>query len=204
MGLLSRGRIMHVAVILLLSLALGGTADAGENDLPGADSKWFLNVYLGRYAHETLADLLLFRASFRRENGQVVVVGVGRELWRYRDWVGFEAEAQLGRHFADQDHWEFNALGALRWHLFPWDDYVDTSFAVGDGLSFPTKLPKLEEKYDPDADRVLNYLMFELTFARPERPRWQGMLRIHHRSDVFGLFDGGGSTYLCAGVKYRF
>ncbi len=45
-----------------------------------------------------------------------------------------ELEAQVDKYFGDQDHWEFNLpIIVFRWHRFPWDRYVATSFAWGIG-----------------------------------------------------------------------
>ncbi|WP_155890787.1 hypothetical protein [Desulfuromonas sp. TF] len=44
------------------------------------------------------------------------------------------------------------------------------------------------------------------TLGLPRVPRWRLSARIHHRSGVFGLFDGvrGGSNFMGLGVTYRF
>ena len=91
-----------------------------------------------------------------------------------------------------------------RWHYFPWNKYVDTSFAVGDGLSYYTDVSEVEKEDDEDAQRVLNYLMFELALGLPEYPRWDLVFRIHHRSSVFGLVGAGGSNFVCGGIKFAF
>ena len=52
--------------------------------------------------------------------------------------------------------WEFNGLIIARWRLFPWDKYLDTSFAIGDGISYATEVPEIEEKKDTDSGRWLN------------------------------------------------
>jgi hypothetical protein len=189
---------------MLLSLGPGGLAEGADSDSSTTAPKWFVTLYAGRYAHEHLTELLSFRASFREKNSQVLVVAVARELWRYKDLLALEAEGQVGRHVGAMDHWEFNGLAALRWHPFPWDEYLNTSLAVGNGLSYATEVPRVEKEYDEDAVRVLNYLLVELTFGLPEQPRWSFSLRIHHRSDVFGLFEGGGSNFLCGGIKHSF
>ena len=46
----------------------------------------------------------------------------------------------------------------------------------------------------------------ELTFADPDNKDLELVLRYHHRSGVFGLFDDvvSGSTFLSAGVRVRF
>ena len=204
MSLACHRQLTQALFMMLLSLGLDRLAEGADSDLSTTDPKWFLTIYAGRYAHEHLTDMLRFRASFREENSQVAVVAVARELWRYEDLLALEAEGQLGKHFGAMDHWEFNGLAVLRWHPFPWDRYLNTSFAVGNGLSYATEVPRVEKKFDEDAVRVLNYLLVELTFGLPGQPRWGFSLRIHHRSEVFGLFKGGGSNFLCAGIKHSF
>ena len=119
-------------------------------------------------------------------------------------------------------HNEFNLLLVLRWHEFPWNRYVKTSFGFGEGLSYATEEPPIEKdqhnilhpelyENDPDSEpvetnRLLNYLMFDLTFALPDYPQYQTFVRIHHRSGIFGLMTGHtcGSNYLTAGLRYQF
>ena len=106
----------------------------------------------------------------------------------------------------DQHNWEFNGLLALRCLTFPWNKYINTTFAVGDGLSYATSTPKFEEQQHENTSLLLNYTMFELTFALPESPRWNLVWRVHHRSGIFGLFDemSGASNALGVGLKYKF
>jgi hypothetical protein len=198
-------RARKVLVLLLFGLGLGteALADRGEGSASVTKRRWFLTVYGGPHAQKTLADVLSFQASFP-DDTYVGVVSLGRELWRHKAWVGIEAEGQIGKHFGNMDHWEFNGLLALRWHPFFWDKYVDTSFAVGNGLSYATQVPEIESEDDENAGRLLYYLLFELTFGLPQSPQWDLALRIHHRSDVYGLFNGGGSNFVCGGIKYSF
>ncbi len=46
----------------------------------------------------------------------------------------------------------------------------------------------------------------EITFADPDNKNVEFLIRYHHRSGVFGLFDGvvSGSTFITAGVRFRF
>jgi hypothetical protein len=48
--------------------------------------------------------------------------------------------------------------------------------------------------------------MFELAVVVPQHPQWTLFGRVHHRSGVFGLFDGmnGGSNVVGAGIRYTF
>jgi hypothetical protein len=102
--------------------------------------------------------------------------------------------------------YEFNPYVEGRWANFPWNKYVNTSFAIGEGISYDTSIPSLERKSSEDTKRLLNYLMLEATFASPDNPRWQLVLRIHHRSGAFGLYHAGntGSNDLGLGIRYLF
>ncbi len=168
-----------------------------------AGEGWYLGIYGGRAVYDTLKDILSDRDY---ADSYAVALLAGRELTRHRHYLSLEAEGQYVKHFGYQTHAEFNALIALRWLLFPWDRYVDTSFAVGEGLSYATSQPNIEvEKHDRSA-RLLNYLMFELAGSLPQHPQWAVFLRVHHRSGVFGLFSGvsGGSNVVGLGVRYNF
>ena len=121
---------------------------------------------------------------------------------RYMRW---EVEAQALKHFGEQTNWEFTGSVNLRWVVFPWNKHVETTAAVGVGLSWATEIPALE-KADPansDNSQLLNYILCEVTFAVPESS-WSLVTRIHHRSGVWGLFGHSGSNVLEAGIRYRF
>ncbi len=192
-------------VTCVLLLCFGSEAFAGND--PDSDEprpyKWFLTVYGGAHAQDDLGDVLTFQEKFE-DNDYIVVAALAREFWRYQKYISFEAEGQIGKHFDNDTFWEFNGLIIARWHPFPWDRYLDTSLAVGDGLSCYTQVSKVEKEDDEDAQKTLNYLMFELAMGLPQYPRWDLVFRIHHRSSVFGLYGAGGSNYVTGGIKFSF
>ena len=188
---------------LLLGFGSGARADDDQNKDHIKRHKWFLTVYGGAHAQETIEDVFTFNAKFE-DNDYIAVAALAREFWHYQDYISFEAEGQIGRHFNNDTFWEFNALIIGRWHVFPWDKYVDTSLAVGDGLSCYTEISKVEKDDDDDAQKTLNYLLFELALGLPQYPRWDLVVRIHHRSSVFGLYGAGGSNYVTGGIKFSF
>jgi hypothetical protein len=102
--------------------------------------------------------------------------------------------------------YEFNPYVEGRWANFPWNSYVNTSFAIGEGISYATSVPSLEKKSSEDTKRLLNYLMLEATLASPDNPRWQLVARIHHRSGMFGVYHAGntGSNDIGLGIRYLF
>ncbi len=108
----------------------------------------------------------------------------------------------LTRHFE-----EYVLAVLLRYHTFPWDNYVDTSIAIGEGLSLTSKIPERESQRDQSESRhLLNYLAIEFAFSIPKYPKAGMVYRIHHRSGVFGLFGGvkGASDFYMLGLRYNF
>jgi len=153
-----------------------------------------------------LAESAVFSADMDREF-KFAAVAAGRKIGNLFDRIDFELEGQVVKHLAGQHYWEFNALVVARWLRFPWNDIIKTSFAVGEGLSLATEISVSEEKYHGDkTSKFLNYLMFEFDFALPDEPRWSLVTRLHHRSGVFGLFNGvhGASNALGMGIRYHF
>ena len=171
-------------------------------------NKWFLTFYGGKYSPDDLKNIFLGSASF--ENSRIFCLALSHEIlsfWKHR--ITGEWEVQAAKHFGIQDNFETNGLFLLRWHPFPWDKYLDTSFAVGDGLSYAWGRPETEVIESDSSTRLLNYLVFEFSF----KPHWECpkhpisfVFRIHHRSGVFGLFNGthGGSNFLCGGIRFAF
>jgi hypothetical protein len=184
--------------ILILFLGFCGKGIAG--------SGWSMTFYGAVLLNGNLSDASLLHEGF--ENSYLVALALAKRVASYRDKIDLELEGQAVKHFGDQDHWEFNGLGAIRWLPFIWDNYVDTSFASGAGLSYATEIPKVEERRrgDDQVAKLLTYLMFELSFSLPQTPNWSLVTRIHHRSGAFGLFNGvtGASNAWGFGIKYTF
>jgi hypothetical protein len=100
--------------------------------------------------------------------------------------------------------YEFDPYLQFRWANFPWNQYVVTSLAVGEGISYVTSVPAIERRYSNNTKRLLNFLMLEATFAFPSYPRLQLVARIHHRSGAYGLYRAGnsGSNVIGLGLRY--
>ncbi len=115
-----------------------------------------------------------------------------------------EIEGQIAQHFGDQDHFELNLPIIARWHAFPWDDVIDTSFAFGIGPSFASEIPPIEIENDGDSHRWLIYWTAEVEGGPPGED-WRLFFRLHHRSGGFGLVaDEGGSNAFVVGVRFHF
>lgn len=102
--------------------------------------------------------------------------------------------------------YEFDPYVAFRWANLPWNKYVNTSLAIGEGISYDTSVPSLESHSSDNTKRLLNFLMLEATVAPPSYPRLQLVARIHHRSGAYGLYHAGntGSNVVGLGIRYLF
>lgn len=102
--------------------------------------------------------------------------------------------------------YEANPYISFRWANLPWNYLINTSFAIGEGISYASSYPSLEKKTNTNTKRLLNYLMLEATIASPYYPRVQIVARIHHRSGAYGLYHAGntGSNVIGIGVRYLF
>lgn len=190
--------------ISLLLMSQNVSADPSDNEKSRSNHKWFVSIYGGPYTEENLAEIPTLNANYS-DDSFILVGALAREIYRYEQWLSAELEGQAGKHFGSKDdQWEFVGLILGRWHPFPWDKYVDTSFAIGAGLSFNSDKSEIELDRDENAQRLLGYLAFEFTFGLPQYPRWDLMFRIHHRSGAKGLIGESASNYLCGGLKFAF
>ena len=129
-----------------------------------------------------------------------------------RFWKFFMLDAELGGayRFGDTEGGEFWAAAYLRYDGFPWTNHVYTTFGLSMGPDYVTRLPRVERGTDalPEANqsRFLNFFSPELTFALPERPHQEVVLRYMHRSGIFGTFNGvwEGANSLTLGFRMRF
>ena len=166
---------------------------------------WGFTLFSARLSEDRLGDTLLFQADF--EDSTFWVAAISREKWRPNRHILLGLEAQIAKHTGPvQHHWELNGLGTLRWITFPWDRHIDTSAAVGLGLSYATELPEFEVQDNGASNQWLAYMLVELTARLPSIPNWQLVVRVHHRSAAFGVFEEnvkGGSNGVGIGFKYR-
>lgn len=171
-----------------------------------AGGDWSATIYGAVLLEGNLSDGSLLYSGF--EDSYLTALALTRRMASYKDKIDLELEGQIVKHFEGQEHWEFNGLGVIRWLPFPWDKYLDTSFATGAGLSYATETPKVEEELRGDGQtaQLLVYLMLELELAIPDSRHWSLVSRIHHRSGAFGLFSGvtGASNAWGLGIKYAF
>jgi hypothetical protein len=133
---------------------------------------------------------------------------VGGGLGQMGDDFTIEGEVGTSVRFGDESLGEAWTALYLRYDGLPWNDTVYTTIGANTGLSYLTNISAFERGRDNEgnASELLHYLGPEITFADPENKDLELVLRYHHRSGVFGLFDGvvSGSTFISAGIRVRF
>jgi hypothetical protein len=187
----------------LVGLVLTHVAAAGGGSESTKDKPSAIAVFGGLVTNNDWEDALApwdleYRESF------LAGLAISHRIGRFDHRIDFEIEGQVVRHFGDQDHWEFNLPIVGRWKTFPWDEVVDTSLAFGIGPSYANEKPPAEVAIEGDSHRLLVYWMAEIEAGPPDRD-WSAVIRIHHRSEAFGLVaDEGGSNAIVIGFKQRF
>lgn len=168
--------------------------------------RWFVSLYGGRFSDNALLDIMRFQTDIM--DSHLYVLSVGKELRRYRSHLAIEFEGQLAFHQGMQEHEEINGVFALRWLCPPWDRWVNSSIAIGNGLSYATTEPPLEkmDQKDNKASQLLYYLYVELAFKPFTTAQWDLFVRVHHRSGIYGLIHGidSGANFVGIGARYYF
>ena len=168
-----------------------------------ADGRWYVTGYAGVMAQNKFSSVVRLDADL--QNDVLVGVGIGREFAAIGDALRFEWEANVAVHedpFGTVGDFRF-MLGA-RWTSFPWNAWLSTTFAVMTGPSYLTGKSAYEIRKG-QTERFTNGMAFELTFAPPEREDLRGVLRIHHRSPLFGeAGTASPSDAVTLGLQYRF
>lgn len=190
-----------LALVLLLSI----TAGAALTPVEAGERLYSLNLYTGRMTSNHWEDFFIHNSRLSFNDSYLIAASLARRVGKYGNKASFEVEGQVVKHFDTQKHWEINALVTTRWESFWWDRFLDTSVAFGVGPSYAFDEPEIEIKNDGDKSRFLIYWMMELAAGLPDYPDVAFIVRLHHRSDAFGLVaEEGGSNALAFGLKYRF
>lgn len=189
-----------IAMVLAALRLFVCVASASEKD------KMFVSLYGGWYSDTVFIENLQFNHDF--DSSSIYVLSVGKPIARYRKLIAVELEGQLGFHQGRENHQEINGVITLRWLPFPWDPYLDTSFAFGNGLSYATADPVIEKENADNGQtaQFLYYLFAEWAFAMDSNSTWEIFWRLHHRSGVYGRMadNNAGANYVGVGIRRRF
>lgn len=189
-------------VLFLISFS---TAAHGQSD----HKKNSITAYYGVGTNANIEEIPTF--SFEKRDAYFAGLTFAGNFYETKKIFGLALEYELGiyDHFGDfGNHQEGTISIVARFNdLLPKNFFIK-SFAIGEGLSLASQDPRFESHlHDSNrANDLLNYLSFELVFKLPQLQDTKFIYRLHHRSGVYGLFDGinGGSNYLSFGVRKKF
>ena len=175
------------------------------------DPQWAVHVFAGVSAGRTpLVQLVPMPWSGDYGDNYLVAGDVSRRLLRSGNFI-LEGEVGVGYRFPQANAGEGWAALFLRYDGFFWNHIVFTTVAISTGLSFVEKVSDVEryaggDRGNPNGSHLLHYLAPEITFALPDYRQHELVIRYHHRSGVFGTFNGvwGGSNVVTTGYRYRF
>ena len=207
--------------ILLAGFALlssAGISSAALSYVPPSElegrSKW---AYEAGYAYITSNKIeeLLFGGKMDVDNGpdggELYILTAARTLGELKWDTGssvFHPQMELPLTLIVVDEHSrspflnYNFAYTMRWVDFPWNDKLKTTFSMGVGLSYSSKILlediKLHEGEERSNTKI--YWPLELTFALPQYPKDCARLFIVHQSGGH-IFDRGGIN--CVGFGYR-
>lgn len=209
--------IFHALLLFFLSSAHADLAD--EKKLPSVTEKqgielpWAVTGYWGRMTNDTLGDVVGFHYTLNEETLYSVelthVLPPENVIRRFFQPLLSTIELNMNLTYRDDPMgpiYEVSPYFSVRWGNFPWKKYLLTSIAIGEGISYDSRVPTVELNDDDRARRLLNFLMWEVAIALPKYPNLEFIARAHHRSGAYGLYNAGnsGSTAVGLGVRYRF
>ena len=172
-----------------------------------SDPKWAITVLVGASAgDDKLRELVVSPWSGDFRDNYFAGGAFSRRLTRFWNYFSVEAEFGTGGRFGTVNAGEVWGAIYFRYDGFPWNRFVHTTFALSTGLNYLSKLPPSETNPGDPTSHVLHYFSPELTFAHPQHKQHEMVIRYHHRSGIFGAFNGvwGGSNVIALGYRYRY
>lgn len=186
---------LHVCMLLVVG---------GVSQSPAAELDNSLTLFGGQAIKGDFDDWITTNDMDFRDSYQTGLV-FNHRFASYPDF-SWEVEGQVYSHSGEQRHAEYNAVVVLRWLSFPWDKHLDTSIALGEGLSYADVIPRLEEETHDRAAKLLNFVIAEIELSTPESSHWSAVVRLNHRSGILGLIKDikGASDFFTFGIRYKF
>ncbi len=181
---------------------------------PDRPAEWAVTV-MGGVLNETSFGSILF-APWTSDfvDTQLLSVTVSKRVHEFNQdsifgqyWF-IDWEAGAGQRFGNSKASEFWTAFYINYDGFPWSNTIYMTVGTSIGLNYATSISDLEVRKSGNGkgNKLLHYFSPEITFADPDNKDLAIVARWHHRSGVFGLFDGvkGGSTFLTIGIRRHF
>jgi hypothetical protein len=138
-------------------------------------------------------------------NAGVMAAAVSRRLATLFGALDLEAEAGMDQRFGDMHATTGWLAAGFRWTSFPWNDVITTTIAFVDGGSLASQIDTEERTRSKNGrgSDFLNFASPEITFALPDQPQYELVMRYQHRSGIFGLINGVYEASSFATIGFR-
>lgn len=181
---------------ILMGLALAAFATAA-----GAQTKspWSATLYAGVSTNRNITDVL--DSGFAVHNA-MAGFSLNRRLVNLGGGFSLAAEGQITQYTFGHNY-ETAALGlGMEFNRFPWR--WPTAFSMYTGPSYAINPVTTARHFKGKA--LLNYLGMELAVAIPKARGWDGVIRIYHRSGMWGVYslNYDESSMIGIGLRKRF
>jgi hypothetical protein len=146
-------------------------------------------------------------SNWQWDNSFILALTLSRPWVEYRGLFSIEPEVGIAKRFGPADGVEGWIALFFRWNYFPWNKYLRTSLGVGIGPSISNDVfPVSGSLQTGKGVHVISYFSPELTLGIPDEPRWDAVVRFHHRSPVWGVLpeSAGVAQFWTFGMRFRF
>lgn len=174
-----------------------------------AASPWSVTLYGGPSSNSFFGRIFL-HGKFDANGAMAGLAGDYRIANLGRGFT-FEAELQLAHIWAETNDTIGDFGIGFRFHDFPWSHRLPTSFAVYTGPSYASNPPSvgISDSGAPvhfQRENLLNYVAIEFAVAMSPTSKWDGVIRLYHRSGAFGLYSSAADegTAFGLGIRRRF
>ena len=196
---------------LTVSFASAQPARQQSSRLPVPDPQWGVLVFGGVSAGRTrLIELIVTPWSGDYGDNYFFGGALSRRLGRFHSHWLIDLEVGAGYRFKQVNSPETWAAIFLRYDAFPWTNRIYTTMGIGTGFSIVERVSNIEKDAgahhgQPEGSKLLHYLAPEFTFSSPSRRDSEVVIRFHHRSGIFGVYNGvrGGSNVVTVGFRQR-
>ena len=205
---------LSACAIVLLCAPLAGPALAAPPNSPnavtflvGRGTDTDFTTIITEPWKTNFVDLTMLGVTYSYRLGTLNELFDSDTLGYFGDHLMVEPEAGAAYRFGEESQGEFWGSLYFRYDGLPWNDKIYTTFAVNTGLSILTESSDFERnRSDGDSSLVLHNFSPEITFASPDYKDIELVLRLHHRSGIFGAIDGvhSGSSFITTGLRVRF
>jgi hypothetical protein len=185
-------------VALFLYLPLSASANEPQRSIGG---------YAGKYHDAEPAGAIMGKANYA-EHYMVALTG-SQTLWQAKSLpVSLEIDGMVGYQWGLANLAEVAVAPALRWSGLPGRHILRTDLRAAPlGLSYTSSIGPLERGPSGQGAQTLNYLFVEAAFSRPQSPKDEFFIRLHHRCAIYDLlnnYGANGEDFFTVGYRQRF